>query len=102
MQNNNRKECSNISTNEKKKKQRSGGKLKFSKEEKREAKEKAQTGKLDHKVNKTEAKADKYDKKRGKYTTNSRQQKSVLRNGISTRKRERRKPASALIRKLYP
>jgi len=52
---------------DKKKKKRPGGKLKFSDEEKHDAREKAQTGKLSHKAAKTEAKADKYDKKRDKY-----------------------------------
>jgi hypothetical protein len=43
------------------------GKLKFTKKEKRAAKEKAQTVKLDRKAGKTEAKADKFEKKRDKY-----------------------------------
>ena len=41
--------------------------MKFTKEEKREAKEKYDTEKLEQKVEKTEAKVDKYEKKRDKY-----------------------------------
>ena len=43
------------------------GKIKFTKEEKREAKEKHDTEKLEQKIEKTEAKVDKYEKKRDKY-----------------------------------
>lgn len=43
------------------------GKLKFTKEEKREAREKVKTEKLDRKAGKTEVKADKYGRKRDKY-----------------------------------
>jgi hypothetical protein len=43
------------------------GRLKFTKKEKREAKAREQTKKLDRKAAKTEAKADKYGKKRDKY-----------------------------------
>ena len=51
----------------KKTKQRSGGKLQFTKEEEPEAKISEQTEKLDRKVARTEIKADKYDKKRDRY-----------------------------------